>query len=104
MRRRAKAPAISTTQGATILDTLSQSAGLGYAQTFQTGTNFQANVSGSKIATNSSNQFVNPSLSTNLQFTLTQPLQALSVGVRIFNNTGQTATFSITVDEVPNGR
>jgi len=71
---RAKAPAISTTQGATILDTLSQSAGLGYAQTFQTGTNFQANVSGSKIATNSSNQFVNPSLSTNLQFTLTQPL------------------------------
>jgi len=71
---RAKAPAISTTQGATILDTLSQSAGLGYAQTFQTGTNFQANVSGSKIATNSSNQFVNPSLSTNLLFTLTQPL------------------------------
>src|SRR5205823_6550903 len=36
--------------------------------------------------------------------TLTQPLQASSVGVRIFNNTGQTATFNITVDEVPNSR
>jgi len=71
---RAKSPAISTTQGATILNTLSQSAGLGYAQTFQTGTNFQATASGSKIATNSSNQFVNPSLATNLQFTVTQPL------------------------------
>ena len=71
---RAKAPAINTTQGATIVNTLSQSAGLGYAQTFQSGTNFQATASGAKIATNSSNQFVNPSLSTNLQFTLTQPL------------------------------
>ena len=26
------------------------------------------------------------------------------MGVRIFNNTGQTATFNITVDEVPNSR
>jgi outer membrane protein TolC len=71
---RGKSPAVNQTQGATILDTLSQSAGLGYAQTFQTGTNFQATLNGSKTATNSSNQFVNPSLFTSLQFTLTQPL------------------------------
>lgn len=72
---RAKSPAISLVQGTTsILDTLSQSFGLGYAQTFETGTNLQASVSGNKSATNSNLAFVNPSLSTNLQFTLTQPL------------------------------
>src|SRR6184192_2711822 len=72
---RAKSPAISLVQGTTsILDTLSQSFGLGYSQTFQTGTNLQASVSGNKSATNSNLAFVNPSLSTNVQFTLTQPL------------------------------
>ncbi|HVH70543.1 MAG TPA: TolC family protein [Candidatus Dormibacteraeota bacterium] len=71
---RSKAPAINLTQGATILNTLSQSAGLGYSETFQTGTNFQATLNGSKAATNSSQTFVNPSLATNLQFKLTQPL------------------------------
>jgi outer membrane protein len=71
---RAKSPTTNQTQGAPILDTLSQSAGLGYSQTFQTGTNFQAAVSGNKSATNSNLAFVNPSLSTNAQFTLTQAL------------------------------
>jgi len=72
---RAKSPAISLVQGTTsILDTLSQSFGLGYSQTFQTGTNLQASVSGNKSATKSNLAFVNPSLSTNVQFTLTQPL------------------------------
>ena len=72
---RAKSPAISLVQGTTsILDTLSQSFGLGYSQTFQTGTNLQACVSGNKSETNSNLAFVNPSLSTNVQFTLTQPL------------------------------
>jgi len=72
---RAKSPAISLIQGTTsILDTLSQSAGLGYTQTFQSGTNLQASVSGSKSATNSNLAFVNPSVSTNAQFTVTQPL------------------------------
>jgi len=71
---RAKSPTTNQTQGAPILDLLSQSAELGYSQTFQTGTNFQAAVSGSKSATNSNLAFVNPSLSTNAQFTLTQPL------------------------------
>lgn len=71
---RSKTPAINLTQGATILDTLSQSAGLGYSQMFQTGTNFQVTMNGSKASTNSNQAFVNPSLATNLQFTLTQPL------------------------------
>jgi len=71
---RSKTPAINLTQGATILNTLSQSATVGYVQTFQTGTNFQVTVNGSKASTNSNQAFVNPSLATNLQFTLTQPL------------------------------
>src|SRR5215467_8716760 len=37
---RGQTPTTNTNQGATILDTLSQSAGAGYSQTFQTGTNF----------------------------------------------------------------
>ena len=71
---RATNQATNSNQGATIVNTLSQAAGLGYSQTLQTGTNFQASLSGSKIDLNSSRQFVNPSLATNLQFTLTQPL------------------------------
>src|SRR5712692_8928393 len=37
---RAKSPTITQIQGAPVLDTLSQTTTLGYAQTFQTGTNF----------------------------------------------------------------
>jgi outer membrane protein TolC len=71
---RAKSPAITQTQGASILDTLSQTTTFGYAQTFQTGTNFQTSFNASKLSTNDSLSLVNPSIATDLQFTVTQPL------------------------------
>ncbi len=71
---RAKVPATNQNQGATITNNLSQTTAFGYSQTFQTGTNFQTTFTGSKSSTNSSRAIVNPSLFTNLQFTITQPL------------------------------
>jgi outer membrane protein len=71
---RTKSPAITQVQGAAILDTLSQTTSFGYAQTFQTGTNFQTSFNASKLSTNDSLSLVNPSIATDLQFTVTQPL------------------------------
>src|SRR6266478_2731088 len=71
---RAKSPTITQIQGAPVLDTLSQTTALGFAKTFQTGTNFQSSFSASKLATNSSLSTLNPSIATDLQFSVTQPL------------------------------
>jgi outer membrane protein TolC len=54
--------------------TLTQVTQFSYAQTFQTGTNFQTSFNADKVSTNSSFAFINPSISTFWQFTLTQPL------------------------------
>src|SRR2546430_577137 len=71
---RAKSPTITQIQGAPVLDTLSQTTTLGFAKTFETGTNFQSSFSASKLSTNSSLSTLNPSIATDLQFTVTQPL------------------------------
>src|SRR5580693_5585201 len=71
---RTKSPALTQIQGAAIPDTLSQTTNFGYSQTFQTGTNFQASFNASKLSTNDSFSLVNPSIATDLQFTVTQPL------------------------------
>lgn len=71
---RTKSPAINETQGASVPNTLSQTTTFGYTQTFQTGTNFQTSFSNNKLSTNSSLSLLNPSLSSALQFTVTQPL------------------------------
>src|SRR2546430_890767 len=71
---RTKSPTITQTQGALILNTLSQATAFGYAETFQTGTNFQSSFSANKLSTNSSLRTLNPSIATDLQFTVTQPL------------------------------
>src|SRR6266571_9334000 len=71
---RTKSPAITQIQGAPVLDTLVQTTTFGYSQTFQTGTNFQTTFSANKLSTNDSLSLVNPSLASDLQFTLTQPL------------------------------
>src|SRR6266849_428170 len=71
---RTKSPAITQIQGALIPDILVQTTILGYAQTFQTGTNFQTSFNASKLSTNDSLSLVNPSIATGLQFTVTQPL------------------------------
>jgi outer membrane protein len=72
--QRAKSPTSTQLQGASILNSLTQQTQIGYSQTFQTGTNFQGSLVAGKNSTNSSFNFLNPSLGTTLQFTLTQPL------------------------------
>jgi outer membrane protein len=72
--QRAKSPTSTQLQGASILNSLSQSTQIGYSQTFQTGTNFQGSFIANKNSTNSSFNFLNPSIATTLQFSLMQPL------------------------------
>jgi outer membrane protein len=71
---RTKSPAITQTQGAAVLDTLSQTTTFGYTQTFQTGTNFQTSFTAGKLSTNDALSLVNPSIASDLQFSVTQPL------------------------------
>jgi len=72
--QRTTSPASNTLQGAQTLSQLFQQASVGYAQTFETGTNFQAAFTGSKSDTNSSFFFINPYLTANLNLQVTQPL------------------------------
>jgi len=72
--QRTKSPTSTQLQGASILNTLTQETQIGYFQTFQTGTNFQGSFIADKNSTNSSFNFLNPSIATTLQFTATQPL------------------------------
>src|SRR5207302_5148706 len=71
---RAKSLTTSTLQGASILRDLTQTTQLGYKETFLTGTNFQTAFNATKSSTDSSFNTVNPALSTNVQFTVSQPL------------------------------
>ncbi len=72
--QRAKTLTSTQLQGASVLNVLTQQTQIGYSQTFQTGTNFQGSFIADKSSTNSSFNFLNPSLSTTLEFTVTQPL------------------------------
>jgi outer membrane protein len=72
--QRTKSPTSTQLQGASVLGTLNQTTQIGYAQSFLTGTNVQTSFSANKFSTNSSFNFLNPSLSTDIQFTVTQPL------------------------------
>jgi outer membrane protein len=71
---RAKSPTITQIQGAPVLETLTQTTTFGYSQLFRTGTSFQASFAANKLSTNDSLSLLNPSLASNLQFTVTQPL------------------------------
>jgi outer membrane protein TolC len=71
---RTKSPAITQIQGAAVPDALVQTTTFGYAQTFQTGTNFQTAFNATKLSNNDILNLVNPSITTGLQFTVTQPL------------------------------
>jgi len=64
----------SQLQGAPIVNNLTQNTQMGYQELFPTGTSFQTNFNASKFSSNSSFSTVNPSLSTTLQFTVTQAL------------------------------
>ncbi len=72
--QREKSPTSTQLEGASILNTLTQTTQVQYSQTFQTGTNFQSSFNVNKSSTNSSFNFLNPFLASTLQFTITQPL------------------------------
>ncbi|MBA0087023.1 MAG: TolC family protein, partial [Acidobacteria bacterium Pan2503] len=71
---RTKALPTSTLQGAPLVSNLQQITLMGYQQLFPTGTDFQTSFNANKFSTNNSFSIVNPSLSTSIQFTVTQPL------------------------------
>jgi HAE1 family hydrophobic/amphiphilic exporter-1 len=71
---RSKIPAFQELQGASVLNSLSQSAQFNYTQTFENGTNFQTNFTVNKFSTNSSFYFLNPYFYSIWQFQITQPL------------------------------
>ena len=72
--QRSKSPSSSQLQGAPVVNTLTQITQFNYNQNFETGTNFQTSLNANKLSTNSSFNFFNPSISTFVQFTITQPL------------------------------
>jgi outer membrane protein len=65
----AGAPALGTP-----LSTLNQFTQVNYSQTFETGTNFQANFNATKFSSNSTFDFFNPSINAFLGFQFSQPL------------------------------
>jgi len=67
-------PTASQIDGAPILSSLGQTSRAGWSQNFQTGTNVGINFTASRSVTNSSFSTFNPSLSANLNFTVSQPL------------------------------
>jgi outer membrane protein TolC len=71
---RTKSPTYSQLQGAPTLSDLEQQTTFGYTQTLQTGTNFNLGLSADKSSNNSIYNFLNPSISASLNFTVTQPL------------------------------
>ena len=71
---RSTSPANSELQGALVPSALDQTATFSYTQLLQTGTTFNVGVSAAKTSTNSIFYFLNPSIFTSLDFTVTQPL------------------------------
>ena len=67
-------PTFTQLSGASTLSTLNQIAQVNYSQTFQTGTNFQIGFNATRLSSNSSFNFLNPSISSGLTFQFTQPL------------------------------
>ncbi len=72
--QRSISPSITQLAGAPTLGTLNQFAQFGYTQTFQSGTVTNLGFSGGKLATNSRFATFNPSITTSLNFSVTQPL------------------------------
>jgi len=71
---RTKSLPTSSLQGASLVSNLSQTTQMAYQELFPTGTNFQTSFNANKFSSNSSFSTVNPSVSTSIQFTVTQPL------------------------------
>ena len=71
---RSTSPTFSQLSGAPTLSTLNQITQINYSQDFETGTNFQVGFGATKLSSNSSFNFFNPSLTSSLNLQFTQPL------------------------------
>jgi len=71
---RSTSPSASALNGASTLSQLTQTATSGYSQQFQTGTGVSVGLSTTRFTTNSSFATVNPSFTSGLSFSLSQPL------------------------------
>ena len=71
---RATTPSNVATEGAVTRSDLDQQTQLGYSQTFQTGTRFDTSYDTFRSSTNNVFSYYNPSIASNLNFSLTQPM------------------------------
>ncbi len=71
---RSSTPSNDLLAGAAVLGNLSQRANFSYTQTMESGTQYTVGFFGNKTANNSQFTNFNPSIQTNLQFNVTQPL------------------------------
>jgi len=71
---RATTPPISTLEGAAVVKTLSQPLAMSVTQTLSSGTSYTASWGGGKNVSNSSNNFFNPALTSNMAIAFSQPL------------------------------
>lgn len=71
---RSVSPSASSLTGASTLSTLNQTSGISFSQEFQTGTAIGLGFNTTRSTTNSSFATVNPSFSSGLTFSLSQPL------------------------------
>jgi len=70
----ATTPPISTLEGAAVVKTLAQPLSMTVTQTLSTGTTYTASWGGAKNTSNSSNNFYNPAITSNMAIAFSQPL------------------------------
>jgi outer membrane protein len=71
---RSTSPSASSLNGASTLSTLNQTSTTGFSQTFQSGTGVNVGMTSTRFTTNSSFATVNPSFTSGLTFSVSQPL------------------------------
>jgi outer membrane protein len=71
---RSTSPTFTQLAGAPTLSVLNQVTDVNYSQTFQNGTAFQVGFSATKLSSNSTFNFFNPSIASSLNFQFAQPL------------------------------
>ena len=71
---RSTSPSASSLIGASTLSTLNQTSTTGFSQTFQSGTGVNVGMTSTRFTTNSSFATVNPSFTSGLTFSVSQPL------------------------------
>jgi len=72
--QRATVPTTDELKGAETLNTLAQTTTLSYIQTLESGTNLIIGFNASKLSTNSTFSFLNPSVNTGINFAFDQPV------------------------------